>query len=155
LGDSYCVDGDIGELVAYYEGESELRFAEHILTFLLIRSIVLNQTMLFVFSKCVYPEVFPRSFVGNVVENIMRFLKSPVLSIDDSVENLPINSSFDGNDNTMIHICCIMRAVTIGMAIVIALVLLELVTLVWFSIMCHVRLVLTLIVGRRCAGLQV
>jgi hypothetical protein len=34
------------------------------------------------------PEVFPISFVGNVVENIMRFMKSPVLSIDDSIENV-------------------------------------------------------------------
>jgi hypothetical protein len=100
LGDSYCVNDDIGELVAYYEGESELRYAEHILTFLLTRSIVLRQKMLFVFSKCIYPEIlFPMSFVGNDVENIMRFMKSPVLSIDDSIENLPINSSFDSNDN--------------------------------------------------------
>jgi hypothetical protein len=67
LSDSYSVDSDIQELVAYYDTEFEREYAEHILAFLITRSIVSGQTMLYFISKCVRPEVFPLTFIEDIV----------------------------------------------------------------------------------------
>lgn len=99
LGDSYCVGSDIGDLVAYYECESGLKYAEQILAFLLIRTIVQRQTMLFVVSKCISSEVFPMMFVAGVAEDILIFLRSSMLSIDDSTDNTVHNPGFSSNEN--------------------------------------------------------
>jgi hypothetical protein len=76
LGDSYSVDSDIQELVAYYDKEFEREYAEHILAFLITRSIVSGQTMLYFISKCVRPEVFPLLFIEDIVAKILRFLET-------------------------------------------------------------------------------
>ena len=99
LGDSYCVGSDIGDLVAYYECESGLKYAEQILAFLLIKTIVQRQTMLFVVSKCVSSEVFPMLFVARVAEDILTFLRSSMLSIDDPTDNTVHNPGFSSNEN--------------------------------------------------------
>jgi hypothetical protein len=99
LGDSCYIGSDSGDLVAKYECESGLKYAEQILTFLLIGNVVQRQTMLFVVSKCVSSEVFPMLFVAGVVENILIFMRSSVLSIDDS-NDIPVHSpDFDGYEN--------------------------------------------------------
>ena len=102
MGDSYYVDSDIQELVAYFDEESELKYAEHTLPFLITRNIVNSKTMLFVISKCIHPEVFPMKFIEDIVAKIFRFLKKPAESLSDS--SLDSLKSFSVNHNRLCYV---------------------------------------------------
>jgi hypothetical protein len=93
LGDSYSVDSDIQELVAYYDKEFERWYA---------RSIVNGQTMLFVISKCVRPEVFPLQFIEDILAKIVRFLEPPARSVSVSSLISSESVSYHGDNHCYI-----------------------------------------------------
>ena len=70
----YYSTEDNDEIVSYYDEENLVKYIQHILTFRVTYMLTHTQTMFFLISKCICPEVFPTTFVSVIVGNIMLYV---------------------------------------------------------------------------------